>query len=328
MERNPLISVIVPVYNAEPYLDKCVASILGQSYANLEVILVNDGSTDASGAICDTYAAKDSRIRVVHKTNGGQSSARNMALDMFTGEYVTFVDSDDWIEPDAYEKMLEMLLQYDQKLVSAGRYDVDSATEEKRLGLCPAKTEVITAEEMLGRLFTWDGCDSSPCDKMYHRSLFDEIRFPLTSGSEDIAVVYRLIEAAGSAAMYPKPIYNYYHRANSTSTTTDITEKIFHFAGHTAKVYPYIRETYPNIENQVRNFRIRSLVYTVLTCDMAGKGEWRPFAEQYHTCRKELRSHLPFIMRSSLFTKQERRQYFLLATGLYSGLRDLYYRFK
>ena len=93
-----LISVIVPVYNVEPYLRKCVDSILAQSYSNLEVILVDDGSPDGCGAICDEYAAKDARVRVIHKPNGGISDARNAGLDIMTGDYVTFVDSDDWID--------------------------------------------------------------------------------------------------------------------------------------------------------------------------------------------------------------------------------------
>ena len=96
----PLISVIVPIYNTELYLDKCMQSILNQTYRNLEIILVDDGSTDNSSQMCDLYAGKDSRIRVIHKENGGQSSARNVGLNVCTGDYISFVDSDDWIELD------------------------------------------------------------------------------------------------------------------------------------------------------------------------------------------------------------------------------------
>ncbi|MDR3314701.1 MAG: glycosyltransferase, partial [Oscillospiraceae bacterium] len=97
MQSNPLlISVIVPVYNVEPYLPKCLDSIVSQTYANLEIILVDDGSTDASGSICDAYAAKDERVRVIHQANGGVAAARNAGLDAAVGEYIQFVDSDDW----------------------------------------------------------------------------------------------------------------------------------------------------------------------------------------------------------------------------------------
>ena len=104
-----LISVIVPVYNVEPYLRKCVDSILAQSYSNLEVILVDDGSPDGCGAICDEYAAKDARVRVIHKPNGGVSDARNAGLDIMTGDYVAFVDSDDWVEADMYRTLLTQM---------------------------------------------------------------------------------------------------------------------------------------------------------------------------------------------------------------------------
>ena len=105
--NNPLVSVVVPVYNVASYLEQCLDSVVNQTYKNLEIILVDDGSTDGSGAICDRYAEQDGRIRVVHKENGGQSSARNIALDMMQGEWVLFVDSDDWIELNTLELLFE-----------------------------------------------------------------------------------------------------------------------------------------------------------------------------------------------------------------------------
>ena len=105
-----LVSIIVPVYNAERYLHRCIDSVLAQTYTNFELLLINDGSKDNSGEICDKYAVKDSRIRVFHKENGGVSSARNMGIDEAKGEWLSFIDSDDWIEPTMYEKMLQELI--------------------------------------------------------------------------------------------------------------------------------------------------------------------------------------------------------------------------
>ena len=166
MSRETLLSVIIHVYNVEEYLAKCLNSILGQTYQNLEVILVNDGSRDGSGTICDDYARKDTRVRVIHKENGGLSSARNAGMDAATGEYITFVDSDDWLEADGYEHLMELMERYQVKLVCGGNYDVDGGTGERTLGVCPAKEEVVTAEEFVGRMFMWQGCDSSACDKI------------------------------------------------------------------------------------------------------------------------------------------------------------------
>lgn len=104
MNQSPRISVIVPVYNVEQYLPRCVESILAQTYENLEILLVEDGTKDNSGAICDAYARQDARVKAIHKENGGLSSARNAGIDAATGDYLSFVDSDDWIEPDMYEK--------------------------------------------------------------------------------------------------------------------------------------------------------------------------------------------------------------------------------
>ena len=191
-----LISVIVPVYKVEPYLNRCVDSILGQTYQNLEVILVNDGSKDGSGSICDAYAQKDSRIRVIHKENGGLSSARNAGMDAATGEYITFVDSDDWLEADGYEHLMDLMERYQVKLVCGGNYDVDGETGERTLGVCPAKEEVVTAEEFVGRMFLWQGCDSSVCDKLFHRDLFASFRFPVGKVSEDVALTYKIVLGA------------------------------------------------------------------------------------------------------------------------------------
>ena len=132
MEQNYLISIIVPVYNTGALLPRCIQSIQAQTYRNLEILLIDDGSRDDSGAICDAFAAEDSRIRVIHKENGGQSSARNLALDLAKGEYITCVDSDDWLEDEtAYEKMMELMLQYQVKLVCGGRYDIDGDTGQR-----------------------------------------------------------------------------------------------------------------------------------------------------------------------------------------------------
>ena len=118
--NNPLISVIVPVYKAEAYLEKSVKSIINQTYKNLEIILVDDGSPDRCGEMCDEFAKKDSRIRVIHKANGGQSSARNAALDIMAGDYVGFVDSDDWIEPNMYEHLYNLILKNNAQISVCG----------------------------------------------------------------------------------------------------------------------------------------------------------------------------------------------------------------
>lgn len=319
------ISVIVPVYNVEAYLARCVDSILAQTYEHLEIILVDDGSRDASGIICDSYAQKDSRVAVLHKENGGLSSARNAGIDAASGEYLAFVDSDDWIERRAYEWMMELMLRQDVKLVCAGRYDVDGGTGEKTVGLCPQKEEVISGEEMAGRIFTWDHCDSSACDKLYHRSLFETHRYPLGVVCEDLPVTYRIALEAGRVAMCPKPVYNYYHRAGSISLSS-VSDKTFHYSRHTARIEPYIREHHPAIAEQARFLRVRSLYHLCIVLEQAEKPIRQQYAPQRRQTRRELAKHLSFIFQCSRIGKQEKITDFLLVLGIYALLRPLFHR--
>jgi len=327
MEQNILISVIVPVYNVEEYLPRCVDSILAQTYRNLEVILVDDGTKDNSDQICDAYAAKDSRIKVIHKKNGGLSSARNAGMDIAKGEYFGFVDSDDWIEPETYETMLGLALKHDAKMVCGGRYDVDSATGEKKVGLCPRKEEVISGVDMLGRVFLWDQCDSAAWDKLYHRSLFQEIRYPSGLICEDVAIFYRLVELTEKVVLCDKPLYNYYHREGSI-TTSKISEKTFHFQQHTDIIFPYIQKKYPEISKQAEYFRVRALVNSVIAVDLADEESRAKYEPQCNNARKELKKHIGYIISGPYFGKQERLTDLLLALGIYLPLKRIYHKFK
>lgn len=327
MHQDPLISIIVPVYKVEQYLSKCVDSILNQTYENLEVILVDDGSPDNCGNICDEFASKDDRVRVIHKKNGGLSSARNAGIDVARGEYFGFVDSDDWIEPEMYEMLLSAARKYDAKVAYGGRYDVDGVTGEKTVGLCPQIDECISGMEMLGRVFIWDNCDSAAWDKLYHRSVFDEIRYPLGLINEDIAIFYHLMERTDKVAMCPKPMYNYLHRENSI-TTAKISDKTFHFVQHTDKIYPYIQQNYPELADRARYFHIRALAYTVMMVDLASDDDREKYMQQYSVRRKELRGHIPFLLKANFFGKQERLTDILMALGCYRPLRMIYHRIK
>lgn len=326
MNREKLLSVIVPVYNVENYLARCVDSILDQTYENLEVLLVDDGAKDSSGAICDAFAAKDSRVKVIHKVNGGLSSARNAGLEAAAGEYIAFVDSDDWIEPDAYAHLMDVMEKFDVRLVCGGRYDVDGKTGEKKVGLCPKKEETISAEELVGRIFLWDGCDSSACDKLYHRSLLENFRFPEGKVCEDVPVTYKIVLEAEQVALSDRPFYNYYHRSGSISKASDITEKTFHFSQHTEEIYPYIRDHHPAIEPQARYLRVRSLSHILLLLEQSEKDVRQNFSEEYRHARKELKKHTAFFLQSPYFGKKEKVTNLLLNLGLYRLLRPIFHR--
>lgn len=321
MEAKPLISVIVPIYKVEAFLHRCVDSLLSQTYENLEIILVDDGSPDHCGAICDEYAAKDSRIRVIHKKNGGLSSARNAGLDIARGEYIAFLDSDDWIESDAYETMLALAQKYSVKLVCAGRYDVYG--ENRKKGLCPPKEEKISGETFAGKIFRWDCCDSAAWDKLYHRSLWETERYPLGMICEDVPVTYRLALAAGEVVLCEKPFVNYFHRPGSI-TTSAVSDKNFHFAEHTQKIYPYIRDHHPAIADHARYQRVKSLSHMLLLLDSADGDTRKKYTWRYDTLRGQLAEHKGFILRCPWFGKKEKITDLLLILGLYRTLRPIF----
>lgn len=210
---DKLISVIIPAYNVEKYLAKCLNTVLEQTYKNLEIIIVDDGSADNTGKICDEYAEKDSRIKVIHKENGGVSAARNDAIDIATGEYITFVDSDDLISNDYCEKMLTEILNNDAEVSICM---VKRFVEGEEFQIEPNENvNVYTAEETIYNLMSVSNFYDYACGKMYLRTLFDGIRFPLGRRYEDSATNYKLYSAANKVVVIEEELYYYLTRPDS-----------------------------------------------------------------------------------------------------------------
>lgn len=227
-KRQPLITVIVPVYNILEYLPRCVQSITAQTYTNLEILLVDDGSTDGTGALCDRLAEGDARIRVFHKENGGSSSARNLALDHASGEYIGFVDSDDYIEPDMYERLYRGITEdaYGQEdalweIVQIGRDEVD---EQGNLmpNICepPLEKEFIGSEDFMRELLMHRG-DCSFCTKLVARRLLQELRFPEGVLNEDFHLLVRMLGQTTGVVSLPGQTYHVFYRIGSNSRKAD-----------------------------------------------------------------------------------------------------------
>ena len=213
MNRNPLISVIVPVYKVEPYLHQCVDSILGQTYTNLEVLLVDDGSPDRCGEICDEYAAQDTRVRVIHKANGGLSDARNAALEICTGDCIAFVDSDDWIEPEMYADMMDMMQEQKLDIVFCTvREIVDGVPADVRYHYFSDGTIMDAAQ--VQKLALKDEIAAAVWMRLCRRECYEQVRFPVGRNYEDIAVTFLPFEHAEKVGFLDRPFYNY--RINKT----------------------------------------------------------------------------------------------------------------
>lgn len=208
----PLISVIVPVYRTEPYLKKCLDSVLAQTVRDIEVVVVDDGSPDGCPALCDEYAAKDVRVKVIHQSNGGRSAARNAGLAAATGRWIGFVDSDDWIEPDMYETLLATAEAQGAQVAVCGRVEEHDGVTE---AIAYDAHGVLTAEQAIGELLRDVEVRSYLWDKLFQRELFEGIVFPQGRNYEDVAVVYRLFLRAKCIAFAIAVPYHYaFHGSN------------------------------------------------------------------------------------------------------------------
>ena len=217
--QTPLISVIVPVYNVEPYLRRCVDSILRQTYRNLEILLVDDGSTDRSGTICDEYARQDTRVRVIHQKNQGQAAARNHGIDQEKGGYLSFVDSDDFIDERMLETLYHDAVEADVMLAAAGFRKVSDAVASSAPteGIGP---EIMSGKEAIDSLLLSEEIGDFPWNKLYDRRLFDGVRYPEGYIFEDLGTTYRLVERCPRISFRREALYNYYQRADSTLNQT------------------------------------------------------------------------------------------------------------
>ena len=240
-------SVIIPVYNVEKYLKRCVDSILSQTYEELEVLLVDDGSTDCSGEICDVYAMKDSRVKVFHKENEGLSSARNLGLDIAQGEFIVFVDSDDWIESNMYEYMFTALKSTNSDIVCVG---VRFTKDETSVCQPPIIEQVFEKEDILidyiQSAIKGISC-FSVCRYLYRRDLFTNIRFPYGKICEDIFVNFQLLSLNKKMIKSNQILYNYYQRPSSISSSS-------------FKLRDYdLLEAYDNIYTNVASMHIKKI---------------------------------------------------------------------
>lgn len=215
------ISVIIPVYNVEKYIRRCVDSVLKQTYKDIEVVLVDDGSPDGCPQICDEYAQHDSRVTVLHKKNGGLSSARNAALDSpLTGDYVTFIDSDDWIEPETYEYCIRLLQEHAAECI---QYEVNMTyTPERQVVQPKEQINVFEGKDVLQYFMHRSTIASggySVCGGIYQRNILEGIRFREGKINEDIDYKFKVMKKCKKMVVSNQKMYNYFQATDSISTS-------------------------------------------------------------------------------------------------------------
>ena len=295
---SELISVIVPIYKVEAYLDECVRSIVGQTYPHLEIILVDDGSPDGCGALCDEWAKRDDRIKVIHKPNGGLSDARNTGLEIASGDYIAFVDSDDWIEPEMYERMLSALLREDADICACR---ISSRYPDRRADWGCPEYRVTDPEQTYAMLYDDAAYPVSAWNKLYRKELWKELRFPVGKICEDAFTTYRLIHSAKRIVQLPEALYCYRIRPESIMTSRFSPRRMDEEEVWRVN-YEFMQEHYPNIAPAARDFYLEKVNFLI---HQIPAGEFR---EEYQYLREILKQHLLYIaLRSHMRLKKRLR---------------------
>lgn len=272
MRQNNLISVIVPVYKVEKYLHACVDSLLRQTYRNLEIILVNDGSPDNCPQICDEYAKADKRIKVIHKQNGGVGEARNAGMQLAKGEYWGFVDSDDSVDEDYFEILMHAMLQYDADLVSCDSR-VNELDSQKRSKL----SHVLTRQEAFKKRYLCHGYFyNSICNKLCKKEVFSGVKFPDYKFAEDLSVSIKVMLNSSKLAYIDYAGYFYRQRNDSAMSNYGIQAYLNLYWVLETNEYPLLKE-FPDIRNIIADVLIRQYI-KICTCIIS-------YDEQNHYCK-------------------------------------------
>lgn len=290
---DDLISIIVPVYNVEKYLKKCVESIINQTYKNIEIILVDDGSSDKSGDICDEYKKLDNRIRVYHKENGGLSDARNYGIDKANGKYICFVDSDDCVTEDMCEILYEDIIEFNSD-VSFGTftdcYDTISSVRPKKKERCK-----LTKEEAINYVMLGEKAPISAIAKLYKKNLFDLVSFEKGRTYEDAIIMVELLDRCTYVSYNSSSVYYYIHRENSI-TTQNFSKRNYDVIYAYEKNYEIIKNKYPQF---LKTAKMRLCWANFQVLDSMVKSDYHPDKNIV----KYLRSNFMFILRCQQFTK-------------------------
>lgn len=310
-----LISVIVPIYNVVEWLPRCINSIRKQTYRNIEIILVDDGSTDNSGAMAEKFALEDKRIRVFHKENGGSSSARNLGISHAKGEYIGFIDSDDFIEPEMYERLLSVVLQENLLMAQISRDEIDEqGNQMPDVCIPPEKPELWDCGHFMRELLLHKG-DCSFCTKLTHASLFQKERFPEGELNEDFRLLIRLLPQIPAVAILPEQDYHVFYRYGSNTRTRDKDEfpRVFMDIVNNADLAEQIvAKDYPQLLQEAVRFALYQRLDYMLHIPVSMMKKENDF---YRKVCEYLKKHKKEIRENPYLTKKNKKYLMLFATA-------------
>ena len=257
--NNDLISIIVPVYNVEKYIARCIETIIQQSYKNIEILLIDDGSTDESGKICDDFGKKYNNISVVHQRNQGLSKTRNVGIEMAKGKYIGFVDSDDYIERDMYEILYKNMVKYDADISVCDYIEITGNMKNVKKTNTNFETIIYdNLETKIKELLTEETLNNYAWNKLYNRELFNKIRFKENIKFEDVDIMYKLFYRANKIVYTSYVGYNYVQRYDSIMKTID-NNAIENLMDATNERYFFVEKNTKNL----KRYNISRRIYTI-----------------------------------------------------------------
>ena len=325
MTEEPLVSVIVPVYNVEQYLPKCIESISSQTYKNLEILLIDDGSTDSSGKICDDVAKENKAIKVLHTQNRGISSTRNLGIKHSSADYICFIDSDDYVLKDYVSYLKDLLFNSNADMAISAHTIRYASGKSIYKGIGESETKSFDSRQVLKEILIDRILDISVWGKLYKKSLFNEVKFPDGEKFEEPATMYKVIENTNKIICGGKSNYIYQIRPQSITTEGTFYGKL-ELITHTKKMCADITEKFPSLKNAAE----RRLIWAYFST--LNQLEKCPDKKNYQTEEKEIVSYIlenkKTILHGREYSKRDKIAALTLSMGLpvYNLLWKLYSR--
>lgn len=312
------VDVIVPIYNVERFLPQCVESLLKQTYEDVNIILVDDGSPDNCGKICEEYASQYDNVTVLHKENGGLSDARNVGIARSNSELIMFLDSDDWVEHDMIERMVSIMTNADTDIVVCQSV-LEFPTQTVYLKDYTDKVQIVSNTDVI-KLVLEKKINVSAWGKLYRRKLFEGIQYPVGCLHEDIPVIFKLlVHSQKKIAIMDSPLHHY-RQQNASITHCNYTKRNYKFyefvndAKWVVDKYPYMKKSYEGFYYRV----VKSLIV------MFDKTSKQKYYEDYHFFKKTLTKNIVAILTNKTMSLKDRLAILLVLTPIYNNIKQLY----
>ncbi len=291
------ISVIIPVYNVEEYLEECILSVINQTYKNLEIILVDDGSIDKSGYICDEYIKKDLRIKVIHKINGGLSSARNVGIDNSTGDYLMFIDSDDYIKLDTCELLIESIKKEKADIVICDFYRNEKENKNKKI-----ITQTFNSKEAIKEMLLQNNFDTSAWGKLFKKEVFKNIYFPEGKIFEDLATIYNVFDKADKIVYIAMKKY-FYRIRQSSIMNSKFNKKKMDIYDIFKEINNFLLKKYSDLIPYLRNREIKAYIHYLVSMYANNYKDLEDIKILQDEIKRDVFKYVIFNKNSNLFEK-------------------------